>query len=227
MRLYYMTSHKIAVDHILPERRMKLSRFSELNDPFELKAHSLVEKDMRRLTEVLERDYFSRKGVHCFSDNWRSPVMWAHYAEKHHGICLGFDIPDDDSDPLVRAVQYRTGRAQITLDPAKELLGLTQEFIHMLIYTKAKEWEYEREWRIIANLHHQDEATGFYFVNFGPQLILREVILGCRNPTPIGQIAKLVRGNQARIRVCKARPAFQEFAMVENKRIKPIHVPAR
>lgn len=227
MRLYYMTSHEIAVNHILPERRMKLSRFQELNDPFELKAHSLGEKDIRGVTQMLEREYFSRKGIQCFSDNWRSPVMWAHYAQKHRGICLGFDIPNDEADPIVRRINYEPNRVHVALDPTKEFLGLTQEFIHLLIYTKAKEWEYEREWRVIANLEHEEKDTGFYFVDFSPQLISREVILGCRNPSPIGQIAKLVRGNQAHVRVCKARPAFQEFAMVENKQIKAINVAER
>jgi hypothetical protein len=225
MRLYYMTSHRIAVDHILPERRMKLSRFHELNDPFELKPYTLEDKDLRKFTDTLEREYFSRRGILCFSDNWRSPVMWAHYAEKHQGVCLGFDVANDVDDPTVRQVEYNPERVRFMLDRDKELFGMDEHFIHTLLYTKAREWSYEREWRVIANLQQKDEGTGFYYVAFGPQLTLREVILGCRNPTPVGQVAKLARNNHASVRVCKARPAFQEFAMVENKSIKPISVP--
>ena len=90
MRVYYMTSHKTAVEHILPERRLKLSLFHELNDPFELQPYSLADKDLRRINRTLEKEYFGKKGLMCFSDNWRSSVMWAHYAEKHYGVCLGF-----------------------------------------------------------------------------------------------------------------------------------------
>jgi len=222
-----MTSHRIAVDHILAERRLKLSRFDELNDPFELKPHTLADKDLRRFTRLLENEYFSRKGLLCFSDNWRSPVMWAHYAEKHYGVCLGFDVASDVNDPTVRQVEYNPERVTFMLDHEKALFGIDQNFVHTLLYTKAQEWAYEREWRVIANLEDKDERTGFYYVDFGPQLMLREVILGCRNPTPVGQVAKLVRNHHAAVRVCKARPAFQEFAMVENKSVKPIIAPVR
>lgn len=43
MRVYCMTSHEVAAEHILPERRMKVSLFADLNDPFELKPHALGE----------------------------------------------------------------------------------------------------------------------------------------------------------------------------------------
>jgi hypothetical protein len=226
MRLYYMTSHEIATKHVLSERRMKLSRFHELNDPFEMKPHSLADKEMRRITEILEKKYFQHTGILCFSDNWRSPVMWAHYADKHRGVCLGFDVAKDEPD-VVRQVEYNPERVKVLLDSQKELYGLDQNFIQTIIYTKAHEWAYEREWRVIGKLEHQDPATGYYFVDFGPKLILREVILGCRNDTPVGDIAKLARNNDASVRVCRARPAFQEFAMVENKRIKAINVHPR
>ena len=38
----------------------------------------------------------------CFSFKWSNPVLWAHYADKHKGICLGFDVPDDN----VQRVKY-------------------------------------------------------------------------------------------------------------------------
>lgn len=39
MGVCYLTSHKIAVGQIPPNRRMKLSLFHELNDPFELQPY--------------------------------------------------------------------------------------------------------------------------------------------------------------------------------------------
>jgi hypothetical protein len=223
MRLYYMTSHEVATKHILTDRRMKLSRFHELNDPFELKPHSLADKEMRKITRIFQREYFPHKGVLCFSDNWRSPVMWAHYAEKHRGICLGFDVGKDDSS-LVCQVEYNPKRVKFLLDREKESYGLDEHFVRTLIYTKAQEWSYEREWRAIATLEERDPATGYYFVDFGQQLALREVILGCRNETPVDDVAKLIRENDAPVRVFKARPALKQFAMVENKLVKAMKV---
>ena len=82
MRAYYFTSQKIAMEHVLPERRMKLSLVHEMNDPFELLSAQLTEKDMRKLSKTLHAHWTKKKGVICFSDNMRSPLMWAHYAEK-------------------------------------------------------------------------------------------------------------------------------------------------
>jgi len=33
-------------------------------------------------------------GLLCFSRNWHNPVLWSHYADKHRGICPGFDADD-------------------------------------------------------------------------------------------------------------------------------------
>ncbi len=72
MRLYYLTSHEVATTYVLPERRMKLSLFHELNDPFELYPYSLSDRASRRISRVLQRHFNTSKGLICFSDNWRS-----------------------------------------------------------------------------------------------------------------------------------------------------------
>src|SRR3569832_2664480 len=166
MRAYYMTSHKVAMEHILPERRMKLSLYDELNDPFELQPYSLADKDLRRVNRFLQARYFGKKGLMCFSDNWASPVMWAHYADKHHGVCLGFDIPKRGDEDLLFPVVYNPSRLQYVLDHTKDVLGLDQTFIHALIETKSREWSYEREYRVVANLEMLVLVFGFFFVNF-------------------------------------------------------------
>jgi hypothetical protein len=222
-----MTSHEVATKHILPERRMKLSLFSDLNDPFELKPYALTDKLLRRVNQALEREYFGKKGILCFSDNWRSPVMWAHYADKHKGVCLGFDLGELNGEPLAHPVSYSSARLRFELDQTKDLLGIDKQYVQALLYTKALEWSYEREYRVVASLEVRDDQTGYYYVDFGSQLQLREVIIGARNDIPVGQMAKLARNNGAPVQVLKARPGFHEFEVVRNKAIKAINVPAR
>lgn len=226
VRLYYMTSHEVAVEHILPERRMKLSLFPDLNDPFELKPHVMADKLLRRVNLALERPYFGKKGILCFSDNWQSPVMWAHYADKHKGVCLGFDIGELNGEPLAHPVSYAPERLPFQLDQEKDLMGIDERYVRALLYTKAQQWSYEREYRVVANLEVRDEKTGYYYVDFGAQFQLREVVLGARNDMPVGQMAKLVRKNGASVQVLKARPGFHQFEMVRNMRVKAIHVSA-
>lgn len=93
--------------------------------------------------------------------------------------------------------------------------------------TKSREWAYEQEYRTVADLKVRDPVSGHFYVDFGPELQLREVILGARNQSPVGQLAKLFRQPEYPVSVFKARAAFQEFAMVPNRRISPIKVRAR
>ncbi len=30
---------------------------------------------------------------------WSNPVIWAHYGDKHRGLCLGFEVPEMHGDP--------------------------------------------------------------------------------------------------------------------------------
>lgn len=220
MRLYYMTRAETALEHILPERRMKLSLFDELNDPFELLAHAIGEQNMRRAVRAMQAHFTKHWGLICFSDNWRSPVMWAHYADKHHGICLGFDLPDDP--PKHRRVDYNPKRLRFVLDHTKRLGGLDATFIEAMCFTKASEWSYEREYRVLAKLEERDPSSGFYYVDFGPDLKLAEVILGHRNTMPVGQVAKTVGRYSHPVTVIKARAAFEEFAIVRNMSVKAV-----
>jgi hypothetical protein len=220
LRLYYLTTAETALKYILPERRLKLSRFNELNDPFELLAYSIGEKDMRRAVKAMQAHFENKWGLICFSDNWQSPVMWAHYAQKHHGLCLGFDVPDERK--IYRKVDYNPKRLQFVLDHTKRLSGFDEEFIEAMCYTKAAEWSYEHEYRTMAKLEEQDPKTGLFYVDFGPDLQLREVILGHRNTTPVGQIAKTVGRYSHAVTVSKARAAFNEFAIVRNQAVKAV-----
>lgn len=227
MRVYYMTSHAVAAEHILPERRMKLSLFDDLNDPFELLPYALSLGEARTVSRVLQSSIAKKMGLICFSDNWRSPVMWAHYADKHRGICLGFDVPDEGPESALKRVDYSPERLKLTLNMQEDFRGINHDVIRAVLCTKSAEWAYEREWRALANLTTKDPESGHYYVAFGEDLQLREVILGARNAVPVGQVAKLIKGNAVSIKVFKARAAFHEFAMVTNLAVEPIRVKGR
>ena len=124
--------------------------------------------------------------------------MWAHYARKHFGVCFGFHV--DDSQNLISKMRYTPDRLQFELDRAAEGGGVTLEVVHRMFLTKAREWEYENEYRLTADLK-QDPATGFYFVDFGPSFQLREVVLGCRFVGSVGKVAKLIKNNAAPVQV--------------------------
>jgi hypothetical protein len=93
MRVYKFLCEKYGL-LALRERRIKISRMADLNDPFELLP---LQQSNRRVREALHAVKLraSLWGLLCFSASWHDPVIWAHYSDKHRGLCLGFDIPED------------------------------------------------------------------------------------------------------------------------------------
>lgn len=224
MRLYYMTDVQTVEEHIIPEWRMKLSTFDNLNDPFELLCADQGDKLQRRVLKVLRDHWTPRLGIMCFSTSWKSPLMWAHYAKSHTGICLGIDVLEEDK---LRKVIYEPDRLKGLFDGAKPLAGATEESLTKVLTTKFKQWEYEDEWRVFAKLDDRDPLTGLYYVDFAPTFTLREVIVGARCKRSVGSFAKLIKAAgklHHPITIVKARPAFQAFEMVRQQRISPITV---
>jgi hypothetical protein len=223
MRLYYMTSYDTATKYILPEHRMRLSQFDRLNDPFELRSVRLEEKKGREAYKALLKHWHKKLGVICMGQHWRSPVMWAHYADSHKGVCLGFDVPDE----ATRRIKYAPERIALKLDRSLPLLGINKEILEELLITKYAHWEYEQEWRLWSKLDRPDPINGEYYLPFGPTLMLREIIIGARCKRSATDFEKLLGRVEQSITITKARPAFATFEMVTQQTFKPVLIKPR
>lgn len=205
VRLYYFTSRQYALENI-EKRRLKISLIDQLNDPFELMAMRLKEHKDRRLFRGWKKDMAAEYGLICFSENWSNPVQWSHYADRHKGACLGFDV---DASTLHK-VNYVRRRLDET---AEQLLdaNVGTEAMKRILSTKFSHWKYEQEWRLFTSL--VDQENGLYFAPFSAQLTLREVIVGALSTITrtelqlaIGDIADHVSGTKARL-------AFKTFSV--------------
>lgn len=217
MRVYYMTSIEVALKHILLEQRMKVSRFKDLNDPFELGCHDTGDRSARARSKAFIQTANEKFGLICFSDNWKNPVMWAHYANKHEGVCLGFDVHEDH----LGYVQYTESRL---LNPIETPLKNALEFIDEMLYHKAQEWRYERELRAIVLL--DGPRLPMYHIPFGTAIQLREVVIGAKCLFSPLDLAPFILPQETSVTITKARAAFKTFEMVENKRYKSVTIPA-
>jgi hypothetical protein len=212
MRGYYFTLGEFAISDIAL-RRIKVSRFQDLNDPFELLAVDIGERDARAPIRDARNRMNERKGLICFSRAWKNPLLWGHYADKHRGVCLGFDVPDDSvkeviyaKRPLKIAVSSRTGRPKLT---AKDIKRLQR--------TKFVGWKYEDEVRYFVELKEVVAEGPLHFKEFLPDMVLREVILGPNCKLPIDGVRKLVKALKPNVVVIQSRIAFRSFKVVENK----------
>jgi Protein of unknown function (DUF2971) len=219
-RLYHFTTSKYALDD-LSKRRLKIAQFDDLNDPFELKSVNLCDPvNAQAFDGIGELDFegFKAKvarhfGVLCFSENKADVLQWAHYADRHKGICLAFDV--SGSQGKFGKVQYLTERFPF---PEREKLDV--EFSWKLLSTKSKAWEYEKEWRVFLTLTDGvwDDSAGrvLYFAEFGPELVLNEVILGAANKTEISDVLQAMHGHPATVRVSRMRLSCDKFELQEH-----------
>ena len=217
---YYMTSEKWA-EVILKERRLKLSRFFESNDPFELNLIDSRDDKRREIVRLLSNYHDRNTGMICFGRVWDNPAMWAHYADKHKGVCLGFTI----EPALLSKVDYTDSKIDVDLGPHLPHHGLSAELINKVLTTKSTAWRDEQEWRVLAQLKTPDPGNGLYYTDFGAQVELRAVIIGHRCTWTTDKAVGLIDGYVAApVRIWKARPAFGRFAMVEQRLVPAVTV---
>ena len=212
MRVYYLTGAQFALSN-LALRRIKISRFGDLNDPFELLGVDVGNKEYREAFRATKEQIDASKGLICFSKSWNNPLMWGHYAEKHTGICLGFDIPAE----LLAPVIYAKRLVKMKIDPKTRKPKPTAKVVNKLLRTKFFDWKYEDEMRLFVELDHDTVESGKYFCPFSENLVLREIILGPQCELPIEGIRGIVAGFNPQVFVLKSRIAFTRFKVLENR----------
>jgi hypothetical protein len=212
MRIYHFVCEKYGIENI-EKRRLKVSLIDELNDPFELLGLELSDGPLRQSFLNLKRQMSQDRGILCFSRAWTNPVQWSHYADRHRGLCLGFEVRPGLSMP----VEYKAKRLA---QEAKQLLTapMTRETMRKLLCTKYSHWRYECEERIFVSLDQKNkDQTGLYFEPFSPDLAIATVIIGARSNLSRDQLNKALGSLSSQVTVFKARLAFKSFRVVRNK----------
>lgn len=95
----------------------------------------------------------SGMGIVCLSESDESLLMWAHYANNHHGMCVEYDLMEINKQLNFTPVPiiYSDDRVCFNfLNPATIGNDSVALFLRS-ITSKSEEWSYEREWRIIRD----------------------------------------------------------------------------
>jgi Protein of unknown function (DUF2971) len=202
MRIYHFLPAVHALEDI-QKKRIKISEIDQLNDPFELWCVSQEDRELRPALRKYKKEMSERFGMICFCKQWHNPLLWSHYADKHRGMCLGFDVDDRG----LKTINYVAERSNLKLP-------LTKETTDELLFTKYRDWHYEEELRNWFKLDERED--GHYFYPFDGFVQLREVIAGPLCIIPRDRIEAALKGYPERISVIKARLAFRTFRVVEN-----------
>ena len=203
MRVYHFLSPEYGLKD-LREKRLKISEIMSLNDPFEFLGVDLSNKETRKKMKELKQRFSKSIGIICFSENWNSPVQWAHYANNHQGICLGFDIPNS----RLSKVNYVNER--LTLSNS-----MTEVEMRQFLSTKFSHWSYEKEYRIFSKLKIKEDEL--YYEAFSEEIVLKQIIIGVKSKITKNNI-KDAFGDEE-IEIFKVRSAFKSFSMVRNQAI--------
>lgn len=243
LRAYKFLPSKYALDAITNDR-LTISEIDKLNDPFELlpyKPESAARTRLRDITTVktygdldggicssyaIKRFLSQEYGILCFCKTFTDPVIWAHYAESHSGICLGFDVPqwdlkDDVGMPILESaepVAYVDNLLEypVLSADAERNVATTRHFPKTLIFTKFSNWQYEEEIRMIVPLFGHKGENGLYFYPLDRHFALREVILGCRCSTSVVNLTECLSAF-GDVPITRVKPSEENFKMVRDE----------
>lgn len=125
--------------------------------------------------------------IHCLSRTNRSILMWSHYANFHKGFCVRYKLDklipdldllthgpvqcDDESKDVLKMLKLETFKNLDTVYHQK-----VKEIVISILMQKAKDWEYEKEYRLILSelsasanelskciVHSADAIDGIFF----------------------------------------------------------------
>jgi len=203
MLAYHFLPAAYALDDIA-KRRIKISEIDQTNDPFELWCVSQPTRSLRDALRACKMEMNEKFGLICFSEDWVNPLLWSHYADKHRGICLGFEV-----DKLsLRKIRYVKERPALRLP-------LTKETADQFLWTKYWDWKYEEERRSWFQLDEREDGNYFYHFDSQSDLMqLREVIVGPLCDTTEGEVKAALDNYGDGVRIIKARLAFNTFRVV-------------
>lgn len=138
--------------------------------------------------------------VVCFSASTTTALneilMWAHYADKHRGVRIGFDIPERTERFTLQQVDYNDSRVAVDMGDSEWSQGVQGAIKHSL-RTKSTAWAYENEYRLMTTPQFcepgADEDAGKLFIPI-PREWVRRLDFGARiDPERMQAIVDLVR----------------------------------
>lgn len=178
-------------------------------------------KNMSLDNRIITTDKFLR--VICFSDAKVEPLdeilIWSHYAKKHEGVRIGFEIPDGITNPFkMFKIKYQKERHEVDFSN-----GFSDEAVGQVLIDSAKvkslAWRYENEYRLLTSPRFCEErtmpdSTVEHFLDFKREWV-KSIDFGVRcSQTEIQRIHHLIKTNYPKNVVCR-KAAFHksEFAL--------------
>jgi hypothetical protein len=166
----------------------------EIDDPHSFLLGRYLEKEL-----LLQYE----KGIVSLAERATCPLMWSHYGDQHHGLCVGYSVPSDASDDIHR-VNYGGKRLVNASSVVAMLEGdeiARRAVDEAVLLRKASSWRYEKEWRLVGQRGLQESS-----------LELEEVIFGMRCKEAVRYaIVKALEDRRRRVKFYEIREVHGTF----------------
>jgi hypothetical protein len=176
--LYKYVSYNVNSLSILVKRKIWIPKAESLNDPFEFEfkieemKYNGISIDEESMSEAKRQ--MKQMGVLSFSDKNDDILMWCHYSDAHTGFCIEFERNQENDlgnyDSCI-PVNYEEDLPQYY---SKQLED--KSTIASILTTKSNHWNYENEWRILAQIGNiETELPGrITGIVFGQRMTLEQ-----------------------------------------------------
>lgn len=147
------------------------------------------------------QDEVDRAGIVCFSKVRDDILMWAHYADKHKGLCFEFD---GSSNCIFFGEAQPVEYEDYTPIPLHED---RDRQMTRVILTKSKHWLYEKEYRILR------PGMASQKIDY-PVELLTGIIFGCMTPDKVRtSVKQWVKEGNCRVAFFEARRKTAGFGL--------------
>ncbi|MGF7177011.1 DUF2971 domain-containing protein [Azospirillum doebereinerae] len=162
---------------IIINRRLYCADWKNLNDPMEgmfaySYSHDQETEAQRIVKGVVESK--NKYKVCSLSGTYDCHLLWSHYAGGFDGVAIEMNLPEGSRS--IRPVEYRGVYAYLDLADVKR----EDDAARTILFSKYKEWEYEREIRILS------DSEWYYLEN-----PVTKVIAGPRMPDALFKVMNI------------------------------------
>lgn len=172
---------------------------------------ALQERDWKPFVDKISESF----GLSCFSAKENNILMWSHYADSHRGIVIGFNL--NEYSPDLHEVKYLNDRIKIPLSSTCNDDEEKRKIMISVMTSKSKDWEYEKEWRLISKLPALN--NNLYLIPFNSTIIL-SVFLGLNiseeDRKDITDLLKMIP-EVRNISFFQMTPSHDKFELTANK----------
>lgn len=168
----------------------------EFEDPLQFLLGKSIEQELLRRYD---------RGIVSLAERDNCPLMWSHYGDQHRGVAIGYSVPEKASQEVFKmsyggSSMVEASKISAMLNGDVEARRAVDEAV---LLKKARDWRYEKEWRLIGQQGIQDSP-----------IELEEIVFGMRcPPAVIYSVTKALEGRPGPVKFFEIRRKSDTFLL--------------